>query len=71
MAIKVGKRLGSNLELSRVYVEVGKLLLSRETKQKEFNGITADGYLEKGKSMFEEMGLQWDLEQLDLYMASI
>jgi len=29
------------------------------------NGITAEEYLEKPRVMFEEMDLQWDLEQLE------
>ena len=70
-AIKEGERLGAKLELSRVYLELGKLLLNQEFKLKEFNGITAEEYVQKAKSMFGEMGLQWDIEQLDLYMADI
>ncbi|HHE65251.1 MAG TPA: hypothetical protein ENL09_04440 [Bacteroidetes bacterium] len=70
-AIKEGERLGANLELSRVYVEVGKFLLSGELKQKGYNGITPEGYFQNGKSMFEEMGLKWDLEQLDIFLSSI
>jgi hypothetical protein len=28
------------------------------------NGITAEEYLEKAETMFEEMELEWDLEEL-------
>jgi hypothetical protein len=31
----------------------------------ELNGISAAEYLNKAKAMFEEMDLQWDLEQLE------
>lgn len=29
------------------------------------NGIKAEAYLEKARGLFEEMDLQWDLDQLD------
>ncbi len=32
---------------------------------KELNGISAEEYLERARSMFEEMDLQWDLDELD------
>ena len=61
-SIKEGERLGYRLELSRTYFEVGKRLL--ESKYKQLDGITAEEYLEKARVLFEEMDLQWDLEQL-------
>jgi tetratricopeptide (TPR) repeat protein len=63
-AIEEGERLGARLELSRVYFEVGKRLLEAESKYKMFNGIKAEEYLEKAKVLFEEMDLQWDLDEL-------
>lgn len=37
---------------------------------KEFDGITARGYLEKALVMFEEMDMQLDLEKLKIQMES-
>ena len=58
-------------DLSRTYFEVGKNLLEPGSKFKECDGITAEEYLKKAKTMFEEMELQWDLDELDKVMASL
>jgi len=36
----------------------------KKNERIEDNNITAEEYLEKARVMFEEMDLQWDLEQL-------
>ena len=64
-AIKEGERLGARPDLSRTYFEVGKRLLEPQSKYKKLNGIDAKGYLEKARVMFEEMGLEHDLDELD------
>jgi len=69
-AIQDGQDLNNRLELSRSYFEVGKRLLEPKSKYKELNGITAEEYLEKARTMFEEMDLQWDLDELDKVMVS-
>ena len=63
--IEKGERLGARPELSRTYLEVGRRLLEPKSKFKEFNGIKAEEYLEKAKTMFKEMDLQWDLDELE------
>ncbi|MHC4105309.1 MAG: hypothetical protein ACYSR9_10245, partial [Planctomycetota bacterium] len=63
-AIKEGERLDARLELSRTYFEVGKRLLESESKYKKLNGIKAQAHIEKAKLLFEEMDLQWDLDEL-------
>ena len=64
-AIEEGERLGARLELSRAYFEVGKRLLEAGSKHKMLNGIKAQEYLGKARVLFEEMDLQWDLDELD------
>ena len=64
-AIAEGQRLNDRLELSRTYFEVGKHLLKPTSKYKELDGIKAEEYLEKARAMFEEMDLQWDLDELE------
>jgi len=64
-AIQEGQRLNDRLELSRTYYELGKRLLEPESKYKELDGIKAEEYLEKARVMFEEMDLQWDLDELE------
>ena len=63
-SIREGDRLGARLELSRTYFEVGKRLLEPESKHQKLNGIKAEEYLEKARILFEEMNLQWDLDEL-------
>ncbi|MCP4726357.1 MAG: hypothetical protein GY863_15035 [bacterium] len=63
-SIKEGERLGARLELSRTYFEVSKRLLESKSKYSELSGIAAEEYLDKAKTMFEEMDLQWDLDEL-------
>lgn len=46
-------------------MEVGKHLLEPKNKFKELNGISATEYLNKAETLFREMDLQCDLEQLE------
>ncbi len=64
-SIKEGERLGARPDLSRTYMEVGKRLLEPQSRFKELNGISAPEYLDKAETLFREMDLQWDLEQLE------
>jgi tetratricopeptide (TPR) repeat protein len=64
-AIVEGERLGARPDLARTYMEVGKRFLEEKSKYKELNGISAKEYLEKARTMFQEMDLQWDLDELD------
>ncbi len=64
-SIKEGERLGARLELSRTYFEAGKRLLEPESQYKKLCGVKPEEYLEKARVMFEEMDLQWDLDELD------
>jgi class 3 adenylate cyclase/tetratricopeptide (TPR) repeat protein len=64
-SIEAGERLKFRPDLSRTYFEIGKRLSEPNIPYKELNGITAAEYLNKAKTMFEEMNLKWDLEQLE------
>ncbi len=63
--IEEGERLGARPDLARTYMEIGKHFLEEKSKYKELNGISAQEYLEKARAMFQEMDLQWDLDELD------
>jgi len=69
-AIKKGEDLGARPDLSRTYFEVGKALLDPKCKYKEWNGMTAQQYFSKAKAMFQDMDLQYDLDELDKIAAS-
>jgi hypothetical protein len=64
-SIEAGECIGDRIELSRTYMEVGKRLLEPKSKYKNLNGIKAEEYLSKAKTMFKEMDLQWDLDELE------
>ena len=64
-AMKEGERLGARVDLSRAYFEVGRHLLKSDGKYRELNGVDAQGYLDKAQRLFEDMGLQRDLDELD------
>jgi len=69
LAIQTGEKYNSRLELSRAYFECGKFLSDPKTKQKQLNGLSGKDYLEKSKVMFEEMDLQWDLEEWQKFVS--
>ena len=52
-------------------MEIGKRLLDENGKYSELNGISAEEYKEKARTMFQEMDLQWDLDELDKIAATI
>ncbi|MFC1864100.1 hypothetical protein ACFL1Z_09145, partial [Thermodesulfobacteriota bacterium] len=64
-SIREGEKLGARPDLARTYMEIGKRFLEEKSKYKELNGITAKEYLAKARTMFQEMDLQWDLDELD------
>ncbi len=64
-SIQEGERLGARPDLSRTYFEVSKRLSEPQSNFRELNGIEAKGYLEKAAILFEEMGLERDLDDLD------
>lgn len=70
-AIQEGRRMNYRLELSRTYFEVGRRLLEPKSRYKELDGVKAEEYLEKAKVMFEEMDLQWDLDELEKFKMHI
>ena len=44
---------------------MGKRLLKPKSKYKELDGVKAEDYLEKARTLFEDMDLQWDLDELE------
>ena len=64
-AIEEAERLDARPDLARTYMEIGKRFLEKKSKYKELNGISVKEYLEKARTMFQEMDLQWDLDELE------
>ena len=64
-AIQEGEKLGARPDLSRTYFKIGKHLLEPHSKYKRLNGIDSNGYHEKARTMFKDMNLQRDLDELE------
>jgi hypothetical protein len=69
LSVETGEAFNMKPELSRTYFEIGKRLSEPNSPYRELNGTSAAEYLNKAKTMFEEMDLQWDLEQLENLIA--
>jgi class 3 adenylate cyclase len=68
-SVRVGEQLNHRLELSRTYFELGKFLSDPNTKPTQLNKLTGKDYLEKARTMFVEMYLQWDLEEYRKFVS--
>jgi class 3 adenylate cyclase/tetratricopeptide (TPR) repeat protein len=64
-AVQEGERLGARPQLARLYFEVGRCLLEEKAKHMKLDGLNGKGYLEKAKTLFEEMRMESYLEELD------
>lgn len=64
-SIKESNRIGARIEAARTYMEIGKRFTEKDTCFTELNGIGAKDYLEKARLIFQDIDLQWDLNELD------
>jgi len=64
-SIKSAEHLGAKPDLARTYMEVGKRLLEKKSKFRQFDGIHVKSSLEKAGVLFIAMDLKWDLEELE------
>lgn len=62
-ALHVAENSGAHLELARINFELGKCLSDPKGKHQQLYGNPASYYLENSQRMFEEMGLERDLEE--------
>jgi hypothetical protein len=68
-SIAEGERLGARVDLARTYMEIGKRLLMKESRFHQLTGIQAEAYIEKATALFKEMGLPWNLAELEAMPA--
>ena len=68
--ITEAERLGARVECARIYMEIGRRCREMRARDLKVNGIDPDEYLKKARILFEEMGLQQDLVQLDKIIDS-
>jgi len=69
-SIQLGQKYNCPLELSRTYFAAGKFLQDSDSKRNTILGFSANEYLLKAKSLFEELDLQWDLKEYEKYMET-
>ncbi len=62
-SVKEGKRIGANVELARTYLEIYRHLNELETGKKKGRYAGVD-YLNMAKSIFEELKLQSDIDEM-------
>ncbi|MCD4731168.1 MAG: hypothetical protein K8R74_11230, partial [Bacteroidales bacterium] len=67
-SINAGITYDCNLELSRTYFEAGKFLRDPKNKIERINSMNGTECMMKAKSMFEEMNLEWDINEYEKYM---
>ncbi len=64
-SINEAERVNGKLELSRTLFELGKRLSSNGMRI--VNGLSGEAYLKKARSIFLEMGLEYDLKELERF----
>lgn len=70
-SLTIGQRLGARLELARTYMEIGKRLTEKKSKFQQLNQIPAGEYLEKARALFNQMELEWDLQELEKISSQV
>jgi hypothetical protein len=60
-----GRRLGARPETARTCLEVARALTVSQGPDAELEGRGAADYLEEARNTFQELGLRWDLQQLE------
>ncbi len=70
-AISEGERLGLRPQLSRIYAEIGKRLCAVEGKSFALDVRKAKEFFLKAQTMFRELGLHQDLEDLSSVIKRI
>ncbi len=68
-SIKQAKFLDARVELAKTYMEIGRRFHENCGRNLKPKRMAANAYLEKARILFEKMGLQWELEELDKIKA--
>jgi class 3 adenylate cyclase/tetratricopeptide (TPR) repeat protein len=64
-SVRIGEELTARPELGRTYAEVGKRLSEQGSRLKDLHGLTAESCFLKARSVFDDLGLQADLDELE------
>ena len=68
-SMREADRFGFRIEAARTYMEIGKHLNEDKSRFKKDSETKAEEYLAKARIVFQEMKLQWDLDELDKIVA--
>ena len=69
-SVQEGEQIGARTELARTYMEIGKRLSQPKSAYKEIDGRNAERFLEMAESLFTDMGLKWDLNEMGRIMST-
>jgi tetratricopeptide (TPR) repeat protein len=69
IAIDLGEKYNGKLELSRTFFETGKCLTHANGSINSFRGRKAEDYLSKARELFSEMGLEYDMKELNRFVG--
>ena len=58
------EKLGARPELGRTHMDAGQLTSAADGKHAALNGMPASTCLDRARSLFVELGLEWDHAQL-------
>ncbi len=61
--LRIGTQLRADLDLARLYMEVGKWCVDPKVDIDQLNGLTANHYLLESRKLFEHMKIDWDLAE--------
>jgi class 3 adenylate cyclase/tetratricopeptide (TPR) repeat protein len=64
-SVRAGEELGARPELGRTYLEVAKRLSGDPDRYKEFEGRDAEACFSRAETLFKDVGLPRDLDELD------
>ena len=64
-SMREAERFGFRMEAARTYAEIGKRLSKGRDRFQKEGEAKAQEYLSKARIVFEEMKLQWDIDELD------
>ena len=64
-SVRLCEQMGARVELSRVFLEVGQRLAETGSRYHEFGGSNAGMLTQKARSLFEELTLTCDLDELE------
>jgi class 3 adenylate cyclase/tetratricopeptide (TPR) repeat protein len=62
-AISEGEQLGARPELARTYLDVGTRMAQHKLTQ--FEGATAEEYVERARALFDTLGLVWEMAETE------